>query len=171
MVFLHYLYSITVWSASPLTTLWRCPWQIFEPGTGSLEAGSLTTRPTRLYWNTKQLVKTKWLSTSLPRIYLMKENGKTKWLSTSPPGIYLMKENGKTKWLSTSLPGIYLMTEKGTTKWLSTSLPGMYLIKEKGKTTLATSGMEVKVFSSRMAASRSLFLALTILGRGGGNFY
>jgi hypothetical protein len=39
-------------------------------------------------------------------------------------------------------------------------VPGMYRMNLKGKMTLATSGMEVNVFSRRMAASRSLFCDL-----------
>ena len=39
---------ITVWSAAPQISLWGGPWLIFEPGTGDLEAGTLTTRPPHL---------------------------------------------------------------------------------------------------------------------------
>ena len=44
-VLLHYFYSITVWSAASQTTLWGGPIPRFEPGTTSLEAGTLTFRP------------------------------------------------------------------------------------------------------------------------------
>ena len=36
------MYSITVWSATPKTTLWRGPGQRFEPGTSVLYAGEIT---------------------------------------------------------------------------------------------------------------------------------
>ena len=38
---LYYLYSITVWSAAPQTTLWGGPEPRFEPGLGGPEAGTL----------------------------------------------------------------------------------------------------------------------------------
>ena len=46
----YYCYSITVcvWSAAPQTTLWGGPGPRFEPGTGCLEAETLTTRPPHL---------------------------------------------------------------------------------------------------------------------------
>ena len=37
----YYLYSITVWSAAPQTTLWGGPEPRFEPGPGGQEAGTL----------------------------------------------------------------------------------------------------------------------------------
>ena len=40
-VLLYYLYSITVWSAAPQTTLWGGPGPRFEPGLGGPEAGTL----------------------------------------------------------------------------------------------------------------------------------
>ena len=43
-VLLHYFFSITGWSAAPQTTLRGGPGPGFEPGTGDLEAGTLTTR-------------------------------------------------------------------------------------------------------------------------------
>ena len=42
---IHYLYSITVRSAAPQTSLWGGPRPRFEPGKGDLEAGTLTARP------------------------------------------------------------------------------------------------------------------------------
>ena len=41
-------YSNTVWFADLQTTLWGRPGPRFEPGTGDLEAGTLTTRPPHL---------------------------------------------------------------------------------------------------------------------------
>ena len=38
---LYYLYSITVWSAAPQTTLWGGPGPRIEPGPGGPEAGTL----------------------------------------------------------------------------------------------------------------------------------
>ena len=40
-VLLYYLYSITVRSAAPQTTLWGGPGPTFEPGPGGPEAGTL----------------------------------------------------------------------------------------------------------------------------------
>ena len=45
---LLYLYSITVRSAAPQTTLWGGPGPRIEPGTGDLEARTLTNRPPHL---------------------------------------------------------------------------------------------------------------------------
>ena len=47
-VLILYLYSSTVWSAAPQTTLWGRPRPRFEPGMADLEAETLTTRPTHL---------------------------------------------------------------------------------------------------------------------------
>ena len=42
--YFYYFFSITGWSAAPQTTLRGGPGPGFEPGTGDLEAGTLTTR-------------------------------------------------------------------------------------------------------------------------------
>ena len=52
---IYFLYSITVGSAAPQTTLWEGPMPRFEPGTSGLEAEKQTTRQPHLrrhfsYW-------------------------------------------------------------------------------------------------------------------------
>ena len=46
--FILNLYSITVWSAAPQTSLWGGPGPRIKPGTGDPEARTLTTRPSQL---------------------------------------------------------------------------------------------------------------------------
>ena len=56
--FHKYLFSITVWSAAPQTTLRGGPWPRFKPGPGDLEAGTLATRPPLLL---SQILEQMWL--------------------------------------------------------------------------------------------------------------
>ena len=70
-----------MWSAAPQTTLWGGPKPRFEPGTGDVEAGTLTTRPPHLletttphqtcYSNMAKLKKCRFKFSRWPTVFLV----------------------------------------------------------------------------------------------------